>query len=183
KEAFNRQLMAENRKIFWDLNPSKASHWIYTDYIDKYRKKQEKRELVGGCNYDNFTIFDNINLTKERVQEIISQYDPESVWYQRDILGKRMIAEGLIYRQFADNPKKYYMPLKKTKRRLYEHILIGVDFGGNESKHAFVASGITRNYKEVIVLMSERHKTDVDPNELANLFIKFVKKVIKVFGR
>src|SRR5699024_3008975 len=44
KEAFNRQLMAENRKIFWDLNPSKPSHWIYTDYIDKYRKKQEKRE-------------------------------------------------------------------------------------------------------------------------------------------
>ncbi len=183
KEAFNRQLMAENRKIFWDLNPSKPSHWIYTDYIDLYRKKHDVGELVGGCNYDNFTIFDNINLTEERVQEIISQYDPESVWYQRDILGKRMIAEGLIYRQFADNPKKHYMPLKQAKRKLYEHILIGVDFGGNKSKHTFVASGITRDYKEVIVLMSERHKTDVDPNELANLFVKFVKKVIKVFGR
>lgn len=40
KEAFNRQLMAKNRKIFWDLNPSKPTHSIYVDYIDKYEQLQ-----------------------------------------------------------------------------------------------------------------------------------------------
>ncbi|NBI08073.1 terminase large subunit domain-containing protein [Senegalia massiliensis] len=180
KEAFNRQLMAKNRKIFWDLNPSKPKHQIYTEYIDLYKKKQEEAELVGGYNYQHFTIFDNINLTEQRIAEIISQYDKNSIWYQRDIIGKRMIAEGLIYRQFATNPKKYRTD--KAKRN-YMSINIGIDFGGNESKHAFVATGITRGYKEVVILESERYETDVDPDGLNQLFIDFVKRIINKYGK
>lgn len=180
KEAFNRQLMAKNRKIFWDLNPSKPKHQIYTEYIDFYKKKQEEGELVGGYNYQHFTIFDNINLTEQRIAEIISQYDKNSIWYQRDIIGKRMIAEGLIYRQFATNPKKYR--IDKAKRN-YMIINIGIDFGGNESKHAFVATGITRGYKEVVILESERYETDVDPDGLNQLFIDFVKRIINKYGK
>lgn len=186
KEAFNRQLMAINRKIFWDLNPSKPKHQIYTDYIDNYKKKDEEGTLVGGYNFEHFTIFDNINLTEQRVDEIISQYDKNSIWYQRDILGKRMIAEGLIYRQFADvvtNPNKPNI-YKTDKHRLnYMSINIGIDFGGNKSKHAFVATGITRNYKEIVVLESERYETDVDPEGLNELFINFVKRIINKYGK
>lgn len=186
KEAFNRQLMAINRKIFWDLNPSKPKHQIYTDYIDNYKKKDEEGTLVGGYNFEHFTIFDNINLTEQRVDEIISQYDKNSIWYQRDILGKRMIAEGLIYRQFADvvtNPNKPNI-YKTDKYRLnYMSINIGIDFGGNKSKHAFVATGITRNYKEIVILESERYETDVDPEGLNELFINFVKRIINKYGK
>ena len=39
KEAFNRQLAAKNRKIFWDLNPDHPKAAIYVDYIDKYAEK------------------------------------------------------------------------------------------------------------------------------------------------
>lgn len=178
KEAFNRQLMAKNRKIFWDLNPDKPSHFIYKNYIDKYQKLQDEGKLVGGYNYEHFTIYDNINLTQERIDEIVSQYDKQSVWYQRDILGKRMIAEGLIYRSFADNPSKY---LLKDKLR-YQDIVIGVDFGGNKSYHAFVATGITYGYEDVVALESERHKADVDPEQLNELFIDFVIKVLNRYG-
>lgn len=178
KEAFNRQLMAKNRKIFWDLNPSKPTHSIYVDYIDKYEQLQGEGILVGGYNYQHFTIFDNINLTEQRINEIVSQYDKTSVWYQRDILGKRMIAEGLIYRAFADNPNKF---LLKEKKR-YQFINVGVDFGGSESYHTFVATGITHGYKEVVGLLSERHKADVDPEELNQLFIKFIKRVLNLYG-
>lgn len=183
KEAFNRQLMAENRKIFWDLNPSKPKHWIYTDYIDLYQEKQNKGELVGGYNYAHFTIFDNINLTKQRINEIVSQYDPSSIWYMRDIEGKRMIAEGLIYKTFAQNNKKYFMQLDEARKFLYEHMQIGVDFGGNESKHTFVASGITAGYKYLIALMSEKHDANIDPNELADKYVEFVYRVLRTFKR
>lgn len=183
KEAFNRQLMAEYRKIYWDLNPSKPKHWIYTDHIDLYQEKQNKDELVGGYNYQHFTIFDNMNLTEQRIKEIVSQYDPSSIWYLRDIEGKRMIAEGLIYKTFAENNKRYFIPLDEAKKLLYEHIQIGVDFGGNESKHTFVATGVTAGYKHLIALTSEKHDANIDPDELSSKYVEFVYRVLNTFKR
>lgn len=181
KEAFNRQLAAVRRKIFWDLNPDNPNADIYTKYIDLYAKKNKEGTLLGGYNYEHFTIFDNINIPDERKQEIISQYDENSIWYLRDILGRRCIAEGLCYRRFADNPEKYRISREEAKQRLSQ-IIIGVDFGGNGSGHAFVATGISRDYKDVIVLASERHFGDIDPSKLGELFIDFVLKIINVYG-
>lgn len=186
KEAFNRQLMAKDRKVFWDLNPSKPTHQIYKDYIDKYSKQQKESKFVGGYNFMAFTIFDNINLTEQRIKEIISQYDKSSIWYQRDILGKRMVAEGLIYRQFANVVTNSSKPniYKTDKARLnYMSINIGIDFGGNKSKHAFVATGITREYKKVVVLESKKYETDVDPKGLNEIFVDFVKLIINKYGK
>lgn len=44
KEAFNRQLAAKRRKIFWDLNPDHPKAPIYVEYIDKYADKDKKGE-------------------------------------------------------------------------------------------------------------------------------------------
>lgn len=190
REAFNRQLAADKRKIFWDLNPDNPKAKIYTDYIDKYAKQEEEGTLIGGYNYQHFTIFDNVTVTKERFQEIMAQYDKNSIWYQRDILGKRMIAEGLIYRAFADavlseaETGENRFKRKEKPKNLME-IIIGVDFGGNGSGHAFVATGITRGYQEIIPLASEWHdcsKKDIDPDKLGQLFIDFCLKVLNMYG-
>ena len=181
KEAFNRQLAAKRRKVFWDLNPDNPNAEIYTDYIDKYAKKQAEGTLIGGYNYEHFTIFDNINITEERKQEIISQYDENSIWFQRDILGKRCIAEGLVYRAFADNKEKFRIRnIKEIKNNL--HIKVGVDFGGTMSGHSFVATGISFDYSKVIALASERHFGEIDPTKLGELFIEFLIKVINKYG-
>lgn len=181
KEAFNRQLAARRRKIFWDLNPDNPNADIYTKYIDLYAKKHKEGTLLGGYNYEHFTIFDNINIPDIRKQEIISQYDQNSIWYLRDILGKRCIAEGLCYRQFANKPLAYRISREEAKKRISQ-IIIGVDFGGSGSGHAFVATGISRDYKDVIGLASERHFGDIDPNKLGDLFVDFVLKVINLYG-
>lgn len=181
KEAFNRQLAARRRKIFWDLNPDNPNADIYTKYIDLYAKKHKEGTLLGGYNYQHFTIFDNINIPDLRKQEIISQYDQNSIWYLRDILGKRCIAEGLCYRKFANKPIAYRISREEAKQRISQ-IIIGVDFGGSGSGHAFVATGISRDYKDVIGLASERHFGDIDPNKLGDLFVDFVLKVINLYG-
>lgn len=95
KEAFNRQLAARNRRIFWDLNPTAPSAWIYTDYIDRFDE-----QFGANYNYEHFTIYDNATISKARLAEIESQYIPGTIWYQRDILGERCIAEGLVYPMF-----------------------------------------------------------------------------------
>ncbi|MEF9919457.1 MAG: PBSX family phage terminase large subunit, partial [Eubacterium sp.] len=92
KEAFNRTVAAKKRKIFWDLNPDNPNAKIYKDYIDKYSKQLSEGTLLGGYNYQHFTIDDNINISDERKAVIKSQYDPNSIWYLRDILGVRVVA-------------------------------------------------------------------------------------------
>ena len=190
KEAFNRQLAARRRKIFWDMNPSHPKSPIYTEYIDLYAQKAKEGTLKGGFNYAHFTIFDNVNISQERIDEIISQYDKDSIWYARDILGRRSIAEGLIYPQFAsyavmdDNPLKISLQkaVEMAARHEFLYINVGVDFGGNESAHAFVATAPTYGYGKMVALASETHTGDVDPEELGHLLVAFVMKVITLFG-
>ena len=102
KVAAGRQIAARQPFTLWDLNPCGPGAPIYRDYIDKYRADG----LAGGYLYEHFTIRDNATITPERMAEIESRYDVNSVWYRRDILGERAAAEGLIYRQFADAPER-----------------------------------------------------------------------------
>ena len=88
KECFKRTFAAKNRKTFWDLNPSSPEHRIYVNYIDKYAAKQENGEFKDGYyNYEHFTIYDNINISDERREEIVSTYEVGSIDYKRDIAG------------------------------------------------------------------------------------------------
>ena len=49
---------------------------------------------------------------RQRLREIESRYDPTTVWYRRDILGERAVAEGLIRINPAVGCK---LPPKKAK--------------------------------------------------------------------
>ncbi|MBQ8333051.1 MAG: phage terminase large subunit [Clostridia bacterium] len=141
REAFNRQLAARERRIFWDLNPSSPSSPIYTDYLDRYEAMAD--ENPGYYNYAHFTIFDNPVIPEERIREITAQYDPASVWYRRDILGQRCAAEGLIYRLFADDPAKFTRDTVDPGE--IDFVNIGVDFGGNRSRTTFAAAAFLRH--------------------------------------
>lgn len=191
KEAFNRQLAADKMKVFWDLNPEHPKAHIYVDYLDKWEAKAEKNELIGGYNYQHFTIFDNINITKERIEEIVSRYEKGSIWYIRDIEGKRSIAEGLIYTRLATaiaaEDKTYFKSkaaiIEAIRQQRKPRILVGVDFGGNGSGHAFVATLITQNYEEIVVLKSKRYfGDDIDPEKLGDLFVEFIKSILDDYG-
>lgn len=202
KEAFNRTIASHRRKIFWDLNPEHPKAPIYAQYIDKYAEKAQKGILKGGYNYAHMTLFDNINISEERREEIISQYDPDSIWYIRDILGERTIAEGLIYNKLATSiaakdgkfriEKKIAQAMARSGKII--HINVGVDFGGNGSGHAFVATGELQGYEKLIILKSRRYLEgeydpdtgkkilDIDPKALDELFIRFVEAVTKEYG-
>ena len=95
KVAFGRQAAALDPLVLWDLNPCNPNHRIYSEYIDHYQETN-----LPGYLYEHFTIDDNLSISDERREEIKAQYDPASVWYHRDILGERCIAEGLVYPMF-----------------------------------------------------------------------------------
>ena len=173
KTAFSRQLAAKVRRVLWDLNPGNPSHWIYTDYIDKYREKEI-------AHYQHFTMDDNLAITQERKDEIKAQYDPESVWYRRDIKGERCVAEGIIYRQFADTPEMFIVD-EPPELKSIALMSVGVDFGGNASAHAFVANALERNLRSVCTVDEHYRREVITPKQLDTDFVTFIQRIRKDF--
>lgn len=183
KVALGRQLAAQKRLVLWDLNPCDPHNKIYSDYIDKYLNEG----LLGGYNYHHTTMEENLSLTDERKQEIASQYDPNSLWYKRDILGLRVTAEGLIYNEFANNNERYIIPQKQLlndMRKDIAYIRLGVDFGNNKSPHSFTATAVGYQYKFVIPFEEEiiKGSEGLTPEQLNERFIMFVKKIRSQIG-
>lgn len=174
KVASGRQIAAQRPFTLWDLNPCNPKHPIYADYIDKYAESG----LPGGYTYQHFTVHDNATITPERLAEIEATYEKGTVWYRRDILGERAVAQGLVYQAFADNPDKFLVDPAKLDYRQERHIdirraVIGVDFGGGTSAHAFCCTGFTR-HGDVYVLADYRCGDALDPERLAEDFVQFV---------
>ena len=176
KVAMARQLASIKPKWFWDLNPSNPLATIYEWYLDKWQKEG----LIGGYNYEHFTIFDNQAITEQRKQEILSQYDENSIWYQRDILGRRVVAEGLIYREFNEHHiikmRDWYSEDNEIRKQL-KFITIGVDFGGNISAHSFNATGFCNQFKKIVTIKQKRIPDRIDDKKLCEEFISFIKDI------
>lgn len=177
--AMGRQAAAYWPLTLWDLNPNPPGHRIYRDYIDKYRHAE-----MPGYLYRHFTMRDNLSISAKRREEIEAMYEPGSVWHRRDILGERVAAEGLVYRLFADAPEVYRaLPAPPGAEPAYDFIQVGVDFGGNHSAFAFVATGLKRDYSMLTALCSERHEAKgVDPDRMYQLLELFLVRVVAQYG-
>ena len=150
------------------LNPEANTHWLKTDFLDVIEEKGIDAYV------QTYTIFDNPFLSKEFVDNLCKEYEG-TVFYNRLILGQWCNAEGLIYKRFADNPKKYIW--NKEDKLPEGYTIIGIDYGGNKSGQAFVCTRISYDFQTIVVLGSEKHLGDIDPDDLFELEIEFAKKM------
>ncbi len=171
KEVFDRTLSSSDRKIFHDLNPKAPTHPYYTDVLDFHAAQQAKVPSYG-YNYGHFTIADNMSIPLDKVKALLKTYDKNSIWYKRDILGLRIAAEGIIYREFADDPEKFIID-KAPDNIMFA--TIGVDFGGNGSAHTFNCTGLTSQLRDVITLEDYYRKQVISPKQLEDDFVEFVR--------
>ena len=82
-----------------------------------------------------------------------------------------MAAEGVIYRNFADDPERYIIDNPPE----IKFATIGVDFGGNESATAFSCTGYTNGFREVVTLEEYYQKGITSPSALEAAFLDFVR--------
>lgn len=163
------RLSLEDAKLWATCNPDVPSHYIKKDYIDN-----EKLD----CKVWNFLLSDNIFLPKDYIKNIAIEY--VGVFYNRFILGQWVRAEGIIYSDFANNTENYL--LDEVPRDLML-INIGIDFGGSGSATAFVCTGITQGYKQVVVLEDERITKELDPTMLDNEYLMFIEKCVQKYNK
>lgn len=154
------------------LNPENKNHWLKKDFFDVI----EEKGLDVYVQY--YTIFDNPFLPKDFVNNLCKEYKG-TVYYNRLILGQWCDAEGLIFQQIANDDKRFI-----TTTIQYNSIIsIGIDWGGNKSKHSITATKISRDFKSIQVLKaSTMEATGTNTKKVFRWIINFIKEIQDKYG-
>ena len=153
------------------LNPENKNHWLKKEFIDQI----EKKGLDVYTQY--YTIFDNPFLSKDFVDNLCKEY-AGTVFYNRLILGQWCDAEGIIFRQIADNKERYI-----TDDDIGGFISIGIDWGGHKSKHSITATRISRDFTRLQVLAHDvLDATGTETKQIFKWIIKFIQEIQRTYG-
>ena len=153
----------DGSKFWFNCNPGSPAHWFKTGWIDK---RADKRLL-----YLHFTMDDNLSLSEAVKGRYRGMYT--GVFFKRYILGEWKSADGVIYRQFADEPERFI--LDDVPQDIFIGTM-GLDFGGNGSAHAGCLVGITRGYRSIVILDEYYRKEVIDPGTLTGDVCGFVQR-------
>lgn len=161
------------------LNPENQSHWFKKDFLDQVDKKQLDVYV------QHYTIFDNPFLSKEFVDNLCKEYEG-TVYYDRLILGLWKNAEGIIYKQFADNPDLFIKDKAVDEygnKINFMIISIGIDYGATDGETEFKATGITSMFKEVWTIDEEKLTGLHTPEQMYEKFVEFYRRVVQNYGK
>lgn len=136
------RLSEPNAKLIATTNPDTPHHWLCKNYLSK-----DDLDLLS----IKFLLDDNVFLDKDYRENLKKEYT--GVFYDRFILGLWVVAEGAIYKEFTENKSDYI--IKQSDVPKLKYINLGVDFGGNKSNHAVVATGFNNDMDEIFVLKAK----------------------------
>lgn len=153
------------------LNPESPNHWLKKEFLDN-----DKIDAY----IQNYIIDDNPYLPKEFISNLKQEY--VGVYYDRYILGKWALAEGLIYPNYKDAYGDCPFILNKNTFKSMDKFCISVDYG---TLNAFAAAlwvevnGIWWLWKVYYYSGRETgiQKTD---NEYAEALIDFVDPIFYI---
>lgn len=175
------RLSVKGAKLYATTNPDTPNHWVKRDIIDN----EEIDKKIW-----NFTLDDNVILKKEN-EEYFEQLKKEyqsmgGVFYQRFILGLWVLAEGLIYKQFANNQEMFMKDeaVDEYGNKLnFLIVSIGIDYGATEGETELKATGITPYFKQAWTIDEEKIKGLYAPKDFYEVFVKFYQRVVKEYGK
>ena len=120
-ESFVNQATArcsvDGSKWWFNCNPEGPAHWFKREWIDKAKDK--------GIVYRHFTMDDNLSLSEKIKERYKSQYS--GVFYERFILGRWVIAEGIIFDMF--DRARHVVRYEDIEDRLTQARYVSCDYG------------------------------------------------------
>ena len=181
------RLRLPGAKLIATTNPDAPGHWLKEKYIDR----------AGELDFLDvrFLLDDNTTLPADYVENIKKEYT--GVFYERFILGRWTLAEGLIYPMFADAiaappegvmPDRYVLSIDYGTQNAFAAILWGrygdVWYGVKEYYYSGRDTGTQKTdeeyaaaldeFTEGIGTATEKLRTIIDPS--AASFIALLRK-------
>jgi len=129
-EVRGRVLAAEDPKIFITMNPNSPKIPVY-----QWLRELQAKHLV---NFERTCIDDNPGLSEEKINEIKSEFDPDSLFYRRYILGEDITTGDVIYHLREIN----YINPEDIKPEEYISYVTVCDPGVSISSSAFILAAL-----------------------------------------
>ncbi|MGL4730342.1 MAG: PBSX family phage terminase large subunit [Clostridium sp.] len=154
----------EGARILIDTNPDQPEHWLKTNFIDKADGK-----VIQEYHYE---LEDNTFLS-ERYKNNIKTSTPSGMFYDRDIKGLWVSAEGIVYKDFRKDV--HYINEKELENVRFVKYFAGVDWG-YEHYGAIVVLG--KDDKGNLYLIKEYSKQ----YEEIDYWVKVAKEIKEKYG-
>lgn len=184
-EDFYRMLLSrlsvKNAKLYATTNPDTPTHWVKVDIIDN----DNIEKAIWHFTFDDNEILKRENA--EYFENLKKEYKSMGeVFYQRFILGLWVLAEGLIYKQFANNKELFLRDEavdEKGNKLNFLIISIGIDYGATKGETEFKATGITQYFKEAWTIDEMKLAGLYAPEEIYEKFVEFYQRVVAEYGK
>lgn len=155
------RLRVEGAKLIGTTNPDNPNHWLMENYL----KRADKLDLLTV----NFTIDDNTFLPREYVKNLKKEFS--GMFYERFILGKWVLADGLVYGMFKPEYVSEEVP------RILEYY-VGIDYGQSNAT-VFLLAGLGEDERLYIIdeyyHNGKKEQSPKSPYAYANDFIEWVR--------
>lgn len=154
--------------VLIDTNPENPTHTIKVDYIDKSGQVLKNGRL--NIEALHFCLDDNTFLDEEYI-ESIKLATPKGMYYDRDIDGKWVNAEGIVYKDFS------YSTMIKNEypRNMVVRYIAGVDWG-YEHPGTMVVIAITNKQEAYLIKEIKKQHEEID------FWVSEAKKIKAEFG-
>ena len=169
KECISR-CSGEGARIDMDTNPENPTHTVKIDYVDKDGQILENGRI--NIRSFQFTLYDNTFLNKEYVQSIEAS-TPSGMFYDRDILGKWVAAEGVVYTDF--NKDIHYIKEDDIDKNKIIKYYCGVDWGYEHYGSIVLLAKDTDNNIYLLKEYSAKHQ-EID------YWVNIAKNIKKEYG-
>ncbi len=179
-QSFVEQALArcsvDGARLWFSCNPGSPHHWFYQEWIKRHREHN--------ALYLHFEMRDNPGLSEKTLARYENMY--AGIFYDRYVRGMWVAAEGVVYKDFANDTEKYLIgdPLEWAEENdtKFSVISIGVDFGGTKSATKFQATGITKDFRVVALEEDYIKNEEIDPDALNRRFATFCQLITSKYG-
>lgn len=152
EEVFNEikaRCSGEGARILIDTNPDQPEHWLKSNFIDKADGK-----IIQAYHYE----LDENTFLSERYRNNIKASTPSGMFYDRDIKGLWVSAEGIVYRDFRKDI--HYISERNLKNINFVKFFAGVDWGyehhgsivvigKDDNENLYLLREYARQYEEI----------------------------------
>lgn len=151
-------------------NPDAPTHYVHEEII---KNETLDKQVI------KFTLEDNIHLDEEYIENLKKEYT--GVFFDRFILGEFVRAAGLIFRDFADNPKRWIIPYEKVPKQ-FKRVIVGFDIGGNGSAYAMTCTGQGYDGVQYRLKSEKRQAKNMNMHDIEKFVNEFCGEVERLYN-
>nr|DAG65915.1 MAG TPA: large terminase [Caudoviricetes sp.] len=169
-QAIARTLSFHNAKIWFNCNPESPSHWFYNEWLTNPERK---------FKHLHFLMNDNPILTEKEINRAENLYS--GVFYDRYIKGLWVRAEGIIFPEFANNPKPWIISSEEVPKE-FRAVEVGFDIGGNGSAYALTCTGQGYDGIQYKLKAEKRQAEEMTMHDIERFVCDFCEQCERLYG-